>query len=70
MTLQELFNLIAEHPAYIIFYFVVIPFAAFIAGLLSKGEGHLAPWKILYAILIYAVCIPGIFAVTLDVYFW
>ncbi len=70
MTLQELFNLIAEQPAYIIFYFAIIPFAAFIAGLLSKGEGHLAPWKILYAILIYAVCIPGIFAITLDVYFF
>ncbi len=70
MTLQELFDLIAGHPAYILFYFAIIPFAGFMAGLLSKGEGHLAPWKFLYSILIYAVCIPGIFAVTLDVYFF
>ncbi len=68
MTLQELFDFIAQHPAYIIFYFAIIPFAAFLAGVLSRGEGHLPPWNILYAVLIYAVCIPGIFAVTLNVY--
>lgn len=70
MTLQELFNLIAASPAYVIFYFAIIPFAALLAGLLSKGEGHIAPWNILYSVLIYAVCIPGIFAVTLSVYFF
>jgi len=68
MTLQELFDFLTGHPAYIIFYFAIIPFAAFLAGVLSRGEGHLRPWNILYAILIYAVCIPGIFAVTLNVY--
>ena len=68
MTLQELFDFLAVHPAYIVFYFAIIPFAAFLAGVLSRGEGHLSPWNILYAILIYAVCIPGIFAVTLNVY--
>lgn len=70
MTLQELFNLIAASPAYVIFYFAIIPFAALLAGLLSKSEGHIAPWNILYSVLIYAVCIPGIFAVTLSVYFF
>ena len=68
MTLQELFDFIAQHPAYIIFYFAIIPFAAFLAGVLSRRESHLPPWNILYAVLIYAVCIPGIFAVTLNVY--
>ncbi|MDX1940364.1 MAG: hypothetical protein SFU99_07420 [Saprospiraceae bacterium] len=70
MTLQELFNLIAENPAYVIFYFTIIPIAAFMAGALSKGEAHLTPWNVLFSVLIYAVCIPGIFAVTLDVYFF
>lgn len=70
MTLRQLFDLIAENPAYILFYFAIIPFAAFLAGALSKGEGHLSPWKYLYSILIYAVCVPGIFAVTLSVYYF
>ena len=70
MTLQQLFDLISGNPAYILFYFAIIPFAALLANLLGKGEGHLSPWKFLYAILIFAVCIPGIFAVTLSVYFF
>ena len=68
MTLQEFFELLTNNPAYIIFYFSIIPFAAFLAGVLGKGEGHLTPWNYLYSALIYLVCVPGIFAVTLDVY--
>lgn len=70
MTLRQLFDLISGNPAYILFYFAIIPFAALLANLLGKGEGYLSPWKFLYSILIYAVCIPGIFAVTLSVYFF
>lgn len=68
MTLQELFNMLVANPAYIIFYFAIIPFAAFLAGVLGKGEGHLSPWNYLYSTLIYLVSIPGIFAVTLNIY--
>ena len=53
MTLQQLFDLISGNPAYILFYFAIIPFAALLANLLGKGEGHLSPWKFLYAILIF-----------------
>ncbi len=70
MTLEELFQQIAENPAYIIFYFIIIPFAAFLAGLLGKGEGHMSPWKYLYSALIFLVSVPGIFSVTLSVYFF
>ncbi len=70
MTLRDFFSLIGANPSYIIFYFAIIPFAALLAGLLSKGEGHLSPWRFLYSILIYAVCIPGIFAVTLSIYYF
>jgi hypothetical protein len=70
MTLEELFQQIAENPAYIIFYFSIIPFAAFLAGLLGKGEGHISPWKYLYSALIFLVSVPGIFSVTLSVYFF
>ena len=49
-------------------YFLMVPFTAFLAGMLGKGEGHLSPWKYLYSALIYLVCVPGIFAAALAVY--
>ena len=68
MTLQEFFNLLADNPFWILSYFLLIPFTALLAGNLGKGEGHLEPWTYLYSVLIYLVCIPGIFAITLSVY--
>jgi hypothetical protein len=68
MTLQEFFNLLGENPIYVVFFFFIIPFAAFMAGILGRGEGHLAPWKYLYSVLIYLVSIPGVFAVFLFLY--
>jgi len=70
MTLRQLFDLMGENPVYILFYFAIIPLAALLANVLGKGEGNLSPWKYLYSILIYAVCVPGIFAVTLSVYYF
>lgn len=68
MTLQEFFNLISDHPFWILGYFAIIPLLAFIFGWIGKGEGHLKPWKQIYSILIYLVSVPGIFAITLSVY--
>lgn len=68
MTLQEFFEYLTNNPANIIFYFAIIPFAALLAGWLGKGEGHLSPWKYLYATLVYMACVPGILAVALNVY--
>ena len=68
MTLGEFFDWTAEHPSFLIVFFIAIPVIALLAGLFSKGEGHLSPWKYLYSTLIYLVSIPGIFAVTLSVY--
>ena len=68
MTLGEFFKWTGDHPALLISYFVGIPLIALLAGMFSKGEGHLSPWKYLYSILIYLSSIPGIFAVTLNIY--
>ena len=68
MTLEQFFTSISENPEMIVAYFVMIPLTAAIAGFMGKGEGHLAPWKYLYSTLIYLVCIPGIFAVTLFIF--
>ena len=68
MTLGEFFELCGRNPILVLGYFLLIPFIALLAMVFSKGEGHLSPWKYLYSVLIYMVCIPGIFAVTLSVY--
>ncbi|HUR31140.1 MAG TPA: hypothetical protein VMZ69_06885 [Saprospiraceae bacterium] len=68
MTLGEFFEWMGHHPLFLLVFFFGIPFIALLAGIFNKGEGHLSPWKYLYSILIYLVCIPGIFAITLSVY--
>lgn len=68
MTLGEFFELCGNNPALLMGYFLLIPFIALMALLFSDGQGHLSTWKYLYAILIYLVAIPGIFAVTLSIY--
>ncbi len=68
MTLGDFFTLLGENSFYVVLYFTLIPITAFISGLMGKNEGHLSPWKYLYSTLIYLVCIPGIFAITLNVY--
>lgn len=68
MTLGEFFTLCGENPAVMLGFFLLIPLIALLAWLFSNGQGHLSPWKYLFSILIYLVCIPGIFAVTLSVY--
>jgi len=68
MTLQEFFGYLGDKPVLIIAYFALIPLTAFIAGIMGKEEGHMAPWTYLYSTLIYLVCVPGLFAITLSIY--
>ncbi len=68
MTLREFFDYLGANPAVVVAFFLGIPFTALLAGIMGKGEGHLSPWKYLYSVLIYLVCVPGIFAASLAVY--
>ena len=70
MTLQEFFSLLSAHPEILGFFFMAVPLTAFLAGMFGKGEGHLTPWKQLYCVLVYMATIPGIFAISLNVYFF
>jgi len=70
MTLGEFFDWTGLHPTLMLVYFFGVPVIVLLAGLLGKGEGHLSPWKYLYSVLIYMVTLPGIFAVTLSIYFF
>lgn len=68
MTLRDFFELLANNPEILIFFFVACPLTALLSWWLGNGEGHISPWKYLYSTLVYLICIPGIFAVTLNVY--
>ena len=68
MTLREFFDYLSANPTVVTAFFLGIPFTALLAGIMGKGEGHLSLWKHLYAVLVYLVCVPGIFAAALAVY--
>ncbi|RME97063.1 MAG: hypothetical protein D6772_10925 [Bacteroidetes bacterium] len=68
MTLKDFFDALSADPIYVVFYFIMIPLVALLANVLAKGEGNLSPWKYLYSALLYLVCVPGIFAVSLAIY--
>lgn len=68
MTLREFFDYLGAHPLTVAGFFLLIPLIALLAGWMGRGEGHLSPWRYLYSLLVYAVCIPGIFSITLSVY--
>jgi hypothetical protein len=68
MTLKDFFDYLASNPNLVLFWSIAIPLSAFLIGLLSKGEGHLSPWKYLYSFIIYLVCVPGIFVLMFNVY--
>ncbi|MEM9992450.1 MAG: hypothetical protein AAF738_11855 [Bacteroidota bacterium] len=70
MTLKDFFELLAANPALIIAYFILIPLLAILTAVWSGNRGHLSPSKYIYATLIYLTTVPGIFAITLSIYFF
>lgn len=68
MTLRELFDYLSANPLMVAAYFLLLLVTAILAGIMGKGEGHLSPWKYLYSMIVYMVCVPGIFATALAVY--
>ncbi|MGB1216667.1 MAG: hypothetical protein ACPG5P_02255 [Saprospiraceae bacterium] len=68
MTLQQIFDNIAENSTFAIISLLAIPLLGLVMGWISKGEEEKSPWKYLFSFIIYAAAIPGIFAMTLCVY--
>ncbi|NIJ54020.1 hypothetical protein [Dyadobacter arcticus] len=68
MTLSQFFNAISQNPWPSVVYFLILPFTAWVVGMAADGSRDVKFWSYIYAILVYAVCIPGIFAVTLNIY--
>ncbi|TLV03083.1 hypothetical protein [Dyadobacter luticola] len=68
MTLSQLFNAISQNPWPTVIYFIILPLATWLIGIVANGSKDVKFWSLIYAIIVYAVCIPGIFAVTLNIY--
>lgn len=68
MTLSQLFNSVSQNPWPLAIYFLLLPILAWGVGLAADGSKDVKFWSYVYSILVYAVCIPGIFAVTLNIY--
>jgi len=70
MTLQDFFNWIQQRPDISILYCGVLPLLAWLIGTISGPAAGRSPWNYLYTVIIYAISIPGIFALTLNFYFF
>ena len=70
MTINDLFQYALDHPLNVVFYFLLIPFAALLAGWMEREEGHLPPWNYLYSTLVYLVAVPAILAIAYTIYKW
>jgi hypothetical protein len=68
MTLSQLFNAISQNPWPAVVYFIILPLTAWVVGQVAHGSRDVKFWSLIYSIIVYAVCIPGIFAVTLNIY--
>lgn len=68
MTLQQLFNHIADNPMVVIVFFIMLPLAALAVNALTSKSDDLDIWKYVYSAMVFMASIPGIFAITLIAY--
>jgi hypothetical protein len=69
MTARELLALAARYPWLLVAGFALPPLAVWVVGLLhGRGKGLESPWRYLYALLTYLVCVPGMMAAVLVAY--
>ena len=69
MTLRELFAAVdAARVPLLIGLGAVVLVTALLGLLHGRDNGGRAPWRHMYAFLVYATCVPGIFAAVAVVY--
>lgn len=65
MTVGDLISWLEANPWCVISYLIVMPLLALWLNWMTKDKELAGVWSILYSVLIYAICIPGIFAVSM-----
>lgn len=69
MTARGLLELAGRYPAILAVGILLPPVLALLLGALHvRGRGGAPPWRVLYAILVYAVTIPGMGAAVVTLY--
>ena len=69
MTARELVEVVSTRPLLLALLGVAPPVLAFVAGRWhGPGRGGFSPWRYVYAVLVYLVCVPGIGAAVLTAY--
>ncbi len=68
MTLSQFFIYISENPWPLALVFILMPVLAWSIGVVANGSRDVKFWSYIYAVLVYVTCIPGIFAVSLNIY--
>ncbi|MDB5098766.1 MAG: hypothetical protein JWM80_3187 [Cyanobacteria bacterium RYN_339] len=69
MTTRELIVALGANPQGWGVALALVPLLALVLGALHPtGQGHRSRWRHLYAVLVYAACVPGIGAVLLCGY--
>lgn len=68
MTLQDLIVYLNGYPNVILQYFVAIIVIALIGLLLVNHKNYNKPIAYVYTLIIYAICIPGLFSIILVLY--
>jgi len=69
MTTHDFIRQADQHPIVLAAAMIVPPVVAWAAGRLQKpGSAGAGLWKYLYAVLVYLVCVPGMFAGVLTAY--
>jgi hypothetical protein len=69
MTTREFIQAADSHPLILISTLAALPLLAWLCGRIhAKDRGSAAPWKYFYSLLVYAACIPGLFAAVLIAY--
>ncbi len=69
MTTNELLQQAGQHSLLLAAAFVALPVVTWLVGQMHPdGRAGAAPWKYLYAVLVYLACVPGMFAAVVTAY--
>lgn len=69
MTLRELIDLAGRQPWALLIVFLLPPAVAWLCGVgPGRNNGGRPPWKYIYSVLVYLVCVPGLFAAIITAY--
>jgi len=69
MTARQIVAWVGQYPWHLTVLFIILPLVSGLIGLIhGRDRGGLSPWKYVYAVLVYAACIPGMLAAVLTGY--